>query len=554
MSIPITPMVATVEQISFRQHILNGIRVDDQVGRNAPFMVEMQNLRCDRFGAKQFDPLTQPWTDAYLDGLNTKAWPSPQYFQFKTHGILAFADEVYEVNYSANTVSLLTIKNFSNFSSTFTITPDGPWHVIDLYGTWMLFNGTTTLMRWGVDGQVYGTSAVTIKTGCDYRETRAFWAGFNPANCFALADWNSYLDDYLGTAPDGTETSLDGLQGALGRNSVWWSSWYGGDLLWLFSLTYMKFKNLTGSTDSGYSASDPYWIHLKRMQQSGNRVMPWAGDVAHIRELGDGVAVYGQAGEDAMPGGAAGLVPVDGGVAHTFGLRMIAGWPGSLGIAGRSAAGGDPFGHVAVSEEGELWRVEPDFTASRTERAGYREVFSRYIERGNDIVVSLDSSRRDFYIADGEECHVLTPSGLCEAPVAPTTIYMHTGEKIGVLFDDDLEADEALLVFQARTCAEDGKIRVVERLKHIGQNSASTPIQFAIDYRVSEKVDYTRTSFVTADEDGEAAFMIPCIDYRPVLKCSQRINITVDDVIAQIGEGTARLASWPASSSSASTE
>lgn len=542
-----------MEPISFRQHILNGIRPDSMPGRNAPFMAQMTNIRCDRFGGRPFDAITQPWSDAYLNGLNTKLWPHPQYFQFKTHGILAFADEVYEVNYNAGTATLLNIKDFSDLATPFGITGTAPWHAIDLYGTWMLFNGTTTLMRIGVSGQVYGTNDVTIKTGCEYRETRAFWGGFDASNCFALADWQTYLAGYDNNAGTDTQDAVADLAGSLGRNSVWWSSWYGADLLWLFSLTYMKYKNLAGTETAGYSESDPFWRHLKRMGQSGSRVMPWQGDIAKVLELGDGVAVYGSTSSDALPGGCAGLTPIDGGIANTFGLRRLAGWPTGLGVFSRSAVGGDPYGHVAISEEGELWRIEPDFTATRTERAGYKEIFSEYIDRDDNIVISLDPARRDFYIADGQECHVLTPNGLCQAPWRPTTVYFHNGERVGV-YTDYSDPNTVTMVSQVHTISGDGVARVVERLKHIGKNNASNPVQFALDYRVNEQVEFTRTSFVTADADGEAAFMIPCIEFRWVLKCASKSAVTVDDVQAIIGNGTARLSGWPASSTSPATE
>ncbi len=542
-----------MESLRYKQHLINGICPDSDMDRGAPFLELLQNLRCDRFGAKPFDTLTQPWSDSYLNGLNTKLYPYPQYFQLKTVGLLCFEDEIYTVNYSAGTATLLSVKDFSDLTTAFDITGTGPWHLIDLYGTWMLFNGTSTIMQIGVGGPVYGTNEVTIKTGCDYRETRAFFGGFNPSNCYALADWATYLAGYDDNIPDDVRDMLDGLAGGLGRNSVWWSSWYGSDLLWLFSLTYMKFKNLTGSTNNGYSEADPFWRHLRKMGQSGNRVMPWQGDVVRIQELGEGVMVYGKTDSSVRPGGACGLVPVDAGSASTFGIKRTA-WPTGMGIATRSAAGGDAFMHVAVSEEGELWTISADFVAERAGGYGYRDVFSDYVNGSDEIVVSLDTSRRDFYISDGTQCHVLTPTGLCKAPWMPTTLYFHNGDRTCIYFDDISAPNEVLVKPKNANISPDGKIRTVTYLKHTGKNNASHPVQFALEYRVNNQVDFTTTAYVTAEADGEAWFNIPCTEFRWILKVDNKTYVTVEDVEVGIGEGTARGTSWPASSVSAATE
>jgi hypothetical protein len=533
--------------ISYKGHLVAGIRVDSEATRNDPSMVVYDNLRCDRFGAKPFPPLTQPWSDVTLGA--GKVYPSPQYFQTHTQGILAYDDAVYQVNYSDNTITQLSIKDFSDLSSAFTITGGGLWHFLDLYGTWMLFNGTSVVMRMGVSGTVYGTNDVTIKTGCTFRETRGFFGGFDPSNCYALADWPTYLADYTDTAPEGTADALEGLTGGLGRNSVWWSSWYGSDLLWLFSLTYMKLKSLTGQ-ETGYSESDPFWRHVKRLGQSGNRVMPWPGDVVQIRELGDGVMVYGQTSSAGLMGSVVGMVPVDSSPASTFGLKRT-GWPSGMGIAGRSAAGGDEYMHVAVSEEGELFTIGADMVPERRTRSGYKEIFSEYDME--NITVSLDPSRRDYYITDGDNCHVLTPTGLCKAPWIPTTIYLHNGDRLAVFFDTE-DPDTVILKPQVYTVSEDGVARVVHTVKYIGKGKSTHPVQFALEYRTSQQVDYTATSFVDADVDGEVRFNIACIEYRWILKCADKDDVTVDDVVVLVTDGLSRGASWPSSSTNPATE
>ena len=529
--------------ITFDEALRRGIRPDERTSRNAQALKTCTNLRATQFGLKDFVDVTQPITDTYLvDTLSiTKTWPFPQLFRGNGITLLCDEDTIYEVTETGSgtwTAAEITTYNFSatppTWPSVKVITAGGPWHFVDFYSSWMLFNGSCVVFKTGFSTKVFVQDSVTINTGCAFKEGRAIYGGFDSTDFFN-ADWQAFFAANDTNAPDDVLAAMNYAAGA-DNNWVWWSTIGGGDLYWLFSHDLMVYKSFdTSSPDSGYDADNPYIFDLWRQNQMGARPMPWQGDVYKVLDMAEAVIVYG---ED----GVAALLPHSDPVA-TMGLQQIKNMGAGVGCASRGAAGGGLQGHMFVDSYGELWLINPDLTA---ERLGHKEIFSNML--GNDIVVSYDPSLREFYIADGTECYVRSEVGLTKGPQMPTNVSFAQGASMGIILDP-AETDVVTL----STNPFDGGVRGVKEITEVRLATTDTDTTgwtVAIDYRFNKggldgAGSWEQSATVTCDDRGVARVKVSGIEFRVVLTNPDRTKCDLERFEIEVRvDGKKTLRKW----------
>lgn len=480
--------------IKLDEHFKNGLAPDQRVQRNMPFLETCQNLRPTRFGLKDFINISQPFTDSYITstlGLN-KTWPRPQIFRGKKTtymiGETATESKLYILTENVGsdwTAAVQVINDGAQFGATtpsvVTIPTGGTWHFMDFYDTAMFFSGNAVVFKMaGQDSRWWRTTVPGINTGWAFKEGRGFLAGFTPSNYYSSA-WRTFFQDLDDNLPANILAMTDFTAGA-DTNWVWWSTIGGGDLAWMFSNDFGVYGNFDRDESNGYNAANPYIHDLFMRNEYGARPMPWQGTVQMGQELGQGCIVYGDKGVS----GLAPYItsPADGSVSG-MGLVPIVGFGERLGIASRSAAGGNMSQHLMVDEAGELWRITPAEGAFQAERLGYGEIFVNML--GNDILVSYDEHRNEFYIGDStNETYVFNANGLGgPAPKQPTTVSFAQGGLVGVFFD--AAATDAVIIKTERiTFPEPTElIAVFFKGKETNTNQWTMEVHYRMDNRTT---------------------------------------------------------------------
>lgn len=292
----------------------------------------------------------------------------------------------------------------------------------------------------GLTGEAMAVSQIglelvspTIRTACDLGKGRMLWGGF--ANPYAFCDIPALaagLMDYPSDVPTDILAAIAASTGP-GQNWAAWSSAGGDDLLKWFSLDTLIYKSLSSGNNTGFTASNPFFLDLVVRNEFGEAPMPWGGTLDRMLPLGRSVIAYGKSAVDMgngqlASGGAACLLPRG---ERFFGAERLVDFGENVGIAGRCAVGGDEDAHLLIDEGGEMWIVAPG-ERPVAKRFGHKEFFTPMLE--NEIVVSYEQHLSEFVIADGERAYVFNKNGLSRAPWIPTSLFF-SGAPMGVLYD-----------------------------------------------------------------------------------------------------------------------
>ena len=469
--------------------LTNGLRRDPRVPPNSAFMAYMKNAKPTEFKAVSPEPVAYPIEDDLPLEL---AWPFPQLFRGKSVTLLCFQDTIYEVDESDWTVTEINTKDYYSPSEDKAITEGGgPWHFMDFWGEWMLFNGVCQLVHSLANDTTYVQDTVTIKTGCDFFEGRAIFAGFDPDD-FYSSDWQSFLTGYLNDIPAEVQSLIDVSAGA-DANWVWWSTIGGGDMHWLFSKDFMIYGCASLSDQFGYGPEKPYVLELWKRNEAGLRPMPWRGEILCVKPLGKTVIVYGKNGVTA-------LIPQG----KFMGSMDIAGLGKDIGIESRCAVAGDYTGHMFIDRSGELWTIEPNLQATRL---GYSEYLSPMLS--NEIMGSFDPVERDYWFTDGEKCYVYSRTGLGgPMDTMPTSVARsEDGDLIGPAIlptIDDGEADPPTVAseMELRTCHFDLNERGTKHVTTVQITSFGlTQMKTRIHYKYSGDT-YKASTYTPLNPNG----------------------------------------------------
>ena len=529
------------QTIKFHDAIRAGIRHADYPGSNQQWFAECIHARACADGLRPFNIISQPFTDAYFGSGQgnlgqSKAWPFPQLFIGRGVTLLVFEDTVFVV---IETGSDWTAVQYATYDaaemgaqspqSASISSGGGSWHFMDFWNSWMLANGQSVVIRAGADNKVYTANAPTIRTVGTW-QGRTVFGGFDTSDFATLVDWEDLLDPDDTRIPASIRAALNSFGQTIGQSWVWFGTPRGGDALWFHSMNAMIYGN-TSALSSGFDADNPWHERLDKRALNGFLPMPFQGEVARVLQLGPNMMVYGQIGADYKRGGSAFLFDHGGDV----GCRAIPGMPAGLGIASRSAAGGDDTVHGLIDEDGALWIVTPEPKATWI---GCKSKFSAML--GNDIVVSIDSAHRELHVADGVVSYVITEGG---AVSRETQICTTIQKDWGVWF---LDQDDALVVdvVTERFSPEFAGTGSLDYVRIMGRQDSGNPITVAVDYRMSNADDWTRTAFVALDGRGFARFHAPGAMWRVAVASNSWLKLSVDDIEVGVSDGKTDMTAW----------
>jgi len=241
-----------------------------------------------------------------------------------------------------------------------------------------------------------------------------------------------------------------------------------------------------------------------RSNLAGFRTSPFKGDIYRVKKLGEYVIAYGEFGVVAMQ-------PVVDPV-PSFAFKTLS----VGGLASDFAVGGDEFEHVLIDRSGEIWKIGADLSANKL---GYKEYTAELV---NEIIITLDTDQRDFYIADGASCFLLSPNGLSQVEEAPTSLFFDAALE-GPIFN--LSDDEYRVVTDQLDFGYRG--RKATQTIEVGCTTSGTT-SVAIDYRYTIKEAFERSEWVELNDEGIAKLHVAGVDFRVAVKNTDHDEFDLD--------------------------
>ncbi len=158
-----------------------------------------------------------------------------------------------------------------------------------------------------------------------------------------------------------------------------------------------------------------------RNNEAGYKRDPYGGEVYHTRRLGDDVIGYSSKGITK-------LIPVMS-PAATFGFTELS----DIGLINRGAINGNFDRHVYVGED----YILREITKQGVRELGYQSYMELLAEE--DIIVSYDNSKKDFYIGNSTKTFLLSDKGLTEITQHPSSVWRRNKETFMVPDTEDTD-------------------------------------------------------------------------------------------------------------------
>jgi len=481
-----------------------GLRPEDRDKRNQEFLTQCKFAKPSSNGLIPTTYVTDPFN---YNRLGT--FPFPQLVFGKGTTLLCHADSIQEIQDDI-VWSLTDLTTYDAYDpQTEKAIPSGTqWHYVDMFKTWMLFNGRCTVFKlnqYGMFGEnqlVLVDDQMLINTGAYYKG-RAFLGGFD-SQTFFNEQWRNILDRGIADAPYSI-----GMYEAPGPNFVFWSSIGGGDLLNLLYpeiATYGYIKEDTSAT-----FNEPLFFDSLKRNELGFMPMPWPGLVLSLRPLGEGLVAYGDSGTAA-------LFSVTDPIS-TIGLKPIA----KVGLASRSAVGGNDSEHILVDAGGYVWRMDSQFKMTRL---GFREFI--YPMLGRDIAISYNENEDEYFICgtdyqDNKLNYILDKNGMSETRQQVTSAKYQQGHLFGVA--DEPEDTETVVVsdtfdFGIRDLKSIGMIEVIgDGIEYV-----------AVDYRYDSSSEFVRSAWIPVNSRGFAFIGKTAVEFRFCVKGSDSYTFKCSDI------------------------
>lgn len=483
--------MAKEQTLTFDKIWTTGLRQNNRAPRNSQVCTTLQACRVRPEGLVAYDPIVQPVSSADLTSASvTVAFPWPQLFRGKGVTLLADETKIFTVNENTWAITQVTTYDLYTPASTKAITAGGSWHFMDFFNTWMLFNGSCVVMKFGNDNKYYVQDTLTVQTGCAHRG-RAVQAGFSTSN-FWSSTWKTFWQNRI-LQDNPPNSSIVKTMTDIGTNWLWAGAIGGGDLRFLHDVTWAT----TGQYTVGHTSDVPQILDF--MQRNAWDVMPLQcqGTVKKVHSLGPHIFVGATDGIEVLTqhAGASGHL---GSTLHM-----------PFGIAGRSAAGGSENRMVFVDEDGCLWHLDANL---KLDRLDYTEFFNPML--GTDIVVSYNEQEQDFYISNSADAYCLhRDGGLSQIPQKITSFAFTQGGPIG-FFTDEVDSS-FLAVSDWFDCGFPG-LKQIQSIQVIG--ALDETLKVAVDYRYDRDGSSTRTPFTATNRQGVAHKLQAGNEFRLVLK------------------------------------
>jgi len=422
-------------EFPFSEGLQKGLRPYN-VGRNVQFFEILRGARVGKAGLEPIEQLTSAYSHTppiTYPALNID-WPFPQYFSGMDLKAIGLRRTFFEI---LNDGSLLPVVIDIDDIQT-----DDLWSVGDFGLYWLVAKGRDLVLERAGDTGLWTLTDIhaTIplaKTVCNFK-------GQAVVGNISFTTWVEADESYIG-----------------------WSD--------------------IGNVD----------FTLDRRGVAGYKHAEFRGGVHEVKQLGNGVVVYGENGIGFLK---ATTAPIT-----TFGYNKIA----AFGIMNEGAIAGNEFIHVFVSNEGDLYRVTYEGGMPKLEVLGFRHL----LDSDSDVIVSFlpgsnSEATGDFYISDGSYSYLLTSYGLSQANQIPTSVVRVDGVAKGFFTEGDSD-------FVAVTNVLDFGFRARKTIQAIEVGcSGSGTYSVALDYRNTPSEAFNTTQYVELNNQGIVTLVCGGIEFR----------------------------------------
>lgn len=222
--------------------------------------------------------------------------------------------------------------------------------------------------------------------------------------------------------------------------NVWTTSLATAAIPLMKTICNLKGQAIGGNVVAGtwYDCDETFYIWSKigsadfipdENNEAGYRRCPYGGIVYNVRRLGDFAVGYSSKGVVLM---AAVNDP-----APTFGFREMS----PIGMINQGAVNGNFDRHIYVGE---------DFILREITKDGVKDLgYQSYLEQldGEDIIVSYDPQKNDYYIGNSTKTFLLSPTGMTEVLQHPSTVWK--SNRMAYMLPDTVDSSLPLITSEA---------------------------------------------------------------------------------------------------------
>ena len=487
------------ETFILKEELTKGLRRTGRSTRNSGALLKCDAARPFVDGVRSILPIISPFSGSGLE------WPFPQIFRGKTVTLACYSNVIYTIDDTTFpwTKTQVTTYDIDDPASEKSITVGGTWHFADLFDSWVLVNGSSTIIMSNEFGILGGTNKALISTDltpqtcCEF-QNRVIMAGFDSTNYWD-SEWRGFWKSQGGDRGYLMDFTPVG-------NMVYFSSYGGEDSLFLFR----PHLGYYGFISSGHDTEDPLYLEYVERNEMGYMPTGFQGSVLKVARLGDRIALY-------TTDGVGILTPTVIGNVATFSYQSL----GRIGVLSRSAIGGDQFTHLFLDNGNYLWSLGADLRLTRLDYSEYME------DLVGDINITYDDREKEFYIATPMLSFILTETGLGKATQAPTS-YFNLGTLIGTAYNTGLST------FEIETDIFDMDERGVKTIHsvEVGMTSSGV-VEVSLLYRHDATKLFERTSWVTTDTDGLATVVQSVTEFKVAVRAYPALNVEIDTVKVQ---------------------
>lgn len=161
--------------------------------------------------------------------------------------------------------------------------------------------------------------------------------------------------------------------------------------------------------------------------EAGYRRDPFGGIVRHTRRLGEFVVGYSSEGVIALEPISAQKYANN--LPQTFGFRELSG----IGIRNMGAMNGDLNRQIYVGND----LVIREITSQGVKDIGYYLQMEDLDDDGEDIIVTFDRAKGDFFIGNSTKTYLLSPYGMTNLAQHPSAVWRTASDKVHMLPDTE---------------------------------------------------------------------------------------------------------------------
>jgi hypothetical protein len=229
------------------------------------------------------------------------------------------------------------------------------------------------------------------------------------------------------------------------------------------------------------------------------------GEVFKVLPFQKGFIAYGSEGVTAFP--------ATQGNPPTFGKVKVA----DFGLASRDSAAEVRGQHVFLDDSAILWSLTGDL---ELKELGYEEFFEPML--GNDIVITPNPHKGDFYISDGNRTFLLS-RGLSEVDQIVTSLTFYNGENVAVFQEADLPG------FHIGFGPLDFGWGGIKRLESIELGiNVDDRLEASTDWRMDVTQDWRESKWRRLNDVGSGVLRVKGKEFKPQVRASDASSVNLD--------------------------